>query len=158
MYGCQLAYFVIVKQPRANQEANAHRYFERKTGSPTGRNIDRQVCVLPVLKLVFRHPEITAFDLPQPYVRRANDEIALLETHRRRAIAAATTLVKHQWPMLRPKFVDNGYGCRGSIYAGNRLRCHNRGGKGRKGIKGRRQGRCFNPFPPIRPLFPLPPL
>jgi hypothetical protein len=56
--------------------------------------------MFPILKLVFRHPEIALINLAEQHVGLTNNEIALRKAHGRGTIAAATALVKHEWSVF----------------------------------------------------------
>lgn len=68
--------------------------FDGKTGAPALYYIQRELCVLPIFKLIFTHPERNAINISQTHIATTNPEIALLKAHGRRAIATATTLMK----------------------------------------------------------------
>ncbi len=120
----QTVVFHWLEHARPDQETHPHRDFEGKAGSPAGRNVNSQVRVFPIFELVARHPEVTPIDLPQQYVRLADDKITLGETHWRRAVAAASALVKHQWSMFGPDFADNVGSRRGKVDAEKGLSRH----------------------------------
>lgn len=77
----QVVQFLGLEHARPDQEADTHWDFEGKTGSPSRCHIDCQMGVLPVFELVARHPEVAAVDLTEPYVLRANDEVACSVAH-----------------------------------------------------------------------------
>ena len=77
-------------------ETQSHRYFEREAGASACAKMNMQLGVLPIFKLVLTHPKLTAINSSEANIAAPYFEIAFLKTHGLRAIAAATTLVKHQ--------------------------------------------------------------
>jgi hypothetical protein len=61
---------------------------------------------LPVDKLIIAHPEFYSIYQSQTNIAAAYSEVAFLEAHGRRAIAATAALVKDQWSETCPQIID----------------------------------------------------
>lgn len=98
--GFQPGLFCFIKYPGTDNKTKAGWYFEGEAGAPPFGNINGKLCVLPVRKLVPAHPERTPGNIAQAYIAVTGFELAGLEAHGRRTIAATTALVKHQVAIL----------------------------------------------------------
>jgi hypothetical protein len=56
--------------------------------------------MLPALKPTSTYGKVVVVNAAQPHVVATHPKLALLEAHRREIIAAAATLVKHEWDVL----------------------------------------------------------
>src|SRR5262249_59880309 len=71
-----------------------------------GNDVDDELGVLPIAELVEIHVDRAAADLAEIFVVAADMELALDIAHRRRAVAAAPGLMKHQGTMLGLQLID----------------------------------------------------
>ena len=77
----KVLFLFLGEQSRLGYEAYSEWYFEREARAATGRNVDRQVRVLPMLELAPRYIEATTMDFSNLNVAGADPEFAVLETH-----------------------------------------------------------------------------
>lgn len=87
--------------------------FKRKTGAAPPDYIQCEVGVFPVFELVLAHVEWTAMHDAQLDVAVAYAKFPFWKAHRLRAVAAATTLVEHEWAIRLAQLVDYITGSRG---------------------------------------------
>ena len=85
----ELLPFLITIKSGPDNEAQAGRAFQREHAASAGDGIQRQMCMLPVLKLAQTHIKRYATHFVQPDVRAAQIEFTLREAHRRAAVTAA---------------------------------------------------------------------
>jgi hypothetical protein len=98
-----------------NNESDSLGSLDREATATTRHDINSQVSVTPVLKLLFGHPKP---DFLRPVfivgdVKNAEADIARTgvkftqrETHRGAAIAATAGLVKHEWAVNTPQLLE----------------------------------------------------
>ena len=110
----QILRFLIGEHSRFGNKPNTQWYLERKARPAALYDIDRQLGMLPELKLVLRHIKIAARDFAQPNIRRPDHKLALRITHRRRPVTAPAGLVEHEIAVFftelrndRSRFVSN---------------------------------------------------
>ncbi len=108
---------VISQQPAANQKAKPQRDFQRKTSPAPGHYIYGQVRVLPIFILIRAHIKWAVVDVIQQHIRAACNKLALWKTHGRRAIAAATALMKHEWAVRFAQAINDLRSCLGQIHS-----------------------------------------
>jgi hypothetical protein len=99
--------------PRLYNKANPHRNLERETRPSAGSDIYGQLGIPPVFKLVATHEKIATGYRTDLYVGTSHPEFAFLKAHGLGAIAATTTLVKHELPMDGAKCLNYffSFGC-----------------------------------------------
>ena len=71
------------EQSRFSYEAHPEWYLEGEARAPARRDINCQVCVLPMLELALRYVEATTMDLSNQNVAGTNPEFTVLEAHGR---------------------------------------------------------------------------
>lgn len=92
----QFGLLIRLIQPRAGQEADALRRFDREAGSSPRHDVDDEVGVLPVLELRRAHAEGHAADFAEVHVGAAEYEFIARVAHRGAAVAAAAGLMEEQ--------------------------------------------------------------
>lgn len=117
MSGYEVLRFFVREHARFGNEPQTERDLEREARAAAFDDVDREFGVLPEFKLVLRHVEIAAFDLAEPDVGRADNELAFRITHRRRPIATSAGLMKHQRAVLRAELVDDFSRFVGDLYS-----------------------------------------
>src|ERR1019366_6928124 len=86
---------VVREQPRARQKAQPAAVFEREHAALAVHDIDDELRVLPVIELRRAHEERRAADFAELHVVVTDEKLGCRIAHRRRAVAAAAGLVKH---------------------------------------------------------------
>src|ERR1700736_1417703 len=80
---------------------------EREALGGPGRDIDQKPRGAPALVLLRVDVERRAADLAESHVIRSRGQLAVLETDRGGAIAAATRLEERKRPVTRPETLDH---------------------------------------------------
>lgn len=97
-----------------NDESDALGSLDGEATTATRYDINRQMSVAPVLKLLFCHPEtdflrtvLTVRNIknPQAHITLPGVKFTQREAHRCAAIAATTGLVKHEGAMNTPQLL-----------------------------------------------------
>ena len=95
----QVIQFFLGKHAGLDIKTDTQRNFQRKTTAPSWRYIQYQLGMFPILKLIGAHVKFATGNCPHPYITVAHFKLSFCKTHRLAAIAATTTLVKHQRAM-----------------------------------------------------------
>lgn len=115
----QFGLLIRLVQPRAGQEADAFRRFDREAGSAAGHDVDDEVGVLPVFELRRAHAEGHAADFAEVHVGAAEYEFVARVAHRGAAVAAAAGLMEEQGAVFGGELGDPFERFRGGADAGN---------------------------------------
>jgi hypothetical protein len=91
----------VTEDTASGQKSNALRGFKCEAGAASGHDVNDELGMLPVFELCCADVEFAAGDFAEKDVLRADAELAGLEAHRGRTVAASARLVKHQRPMLQ---------------------------------------------------------
>lgn len=115
----EFGFFVRLIKPRAGQEADALRRFDREAGSSPRHDVDDEVGVLPVLELRRAHAEGHAADFAEVNVGAAEYEFIARVAHRGAAVAAAAGLMEEQGAVFGGELGDPFERFRGGADAGD---------------------------------------
>jgi len=80
-----------------DHEAKAGRDLYRKAGAAALGYAYGKLRMLPVFKLIFAHPKFATVNFAEFYIAAAELEFAFLKAHWRGTVAAAATLVEHEF-------------------------------------------------------------
>src|SRR5262245_51455477 len=97
---------LVGEHAAAGEKPQALRRLQREAMTTPRHHVDDELGVLPIAELVEIHVDRTTTDLTEILVVAADTELACRLAHRRRAVAAAALLMKHQRTVLGLQLLD----------------------------------------------------